>query len=419
MKINRNKIQFYGYNVLYALVFLLLLAPWAYFDAENYTYSFLPRKIIFVLIGITVALTLLVQKWDWKRVALGVGALSFLGIHYKQNGYLESHYLLQFFYLEIAVLILMAPEEIKAKFSKYSHFIFYIVMIKTAFFRTGGYIHGGFLSSNLYATYIILFCFIEIYQRRFYNLIPAAILLYFTGSKAAYIAIAVLILGYALQTILQDRVKKIVTKFNFHFSWTLIVTTSLVYIGTIFIVTTDYYHNWLEYIEPQRKEITERNMIRYGLDITPENEKERIEDFLARQEFYKQKDPSLYNGPLISDVPTSLGLRINQYHYMYTHLPTYFFVGDTIGSQRQIFGHNPHSAVVDFISRLGVLYLILMLFFYRRLFTSMDMVICNLSLIPILAFQPYGFTIGHSLPILSLLYGLAQFAYKSRSENKI
>lgn len=407
----------YGAYILYSLIFALLLIPWAYFDEAKFDYSFTPRKILYFMLGLFSSLLILQQKWQWKRIFLFIGALAFFGLHNYLNGYYESHYILQFFYLEIALLVVFAPDKVKRNFAKYSHYILYAFLLKAIFLRIGGFIHGGFLSSNLYATYLVYFCFIEIYQKRYWNLIPAIAVIYLAGSKAAYIAVLLLITLYALQKILEKtqiyaKVFQTLKKFNFY--WSLGLAAGLILIVTIIISSTAYYHHWLAIMEPQRQQITELNMLRYGLSTDPADENMRVKDLLAKQQFFKDKG-MIAEGPMISDVPTSLGLRINQYDYIHDHIFDYTIVGDTIGSQIQIFGHNPHSAVVDFISRLGLIYLILILFFYKKIFTSFNLIVCNISLIPILAFQPYGFTIGHSLPILCLLYGLAQISSKDHT----
>jgi hypothetical protein len=409
------------YLALYSLVIALFVIPWAYFDKNGYMgpgYSFFPRKIIFVLMAV-VGLALVLSRKISSRKIIKVCLFGVLGLaHWKIRGYIEPHYFFEFIYLELALLILFAPVETKQKMLKYSSLLLYIVLLKAFIFHMGNYIHGGFFSSNLFATYIVYLSFIEIYRKKYWNLIPAILMLYMVGSKSSYISITVIILLFLGSNI--PTLKKVQIWFehsrwkkfnNFYISLSLAAISILIF--TLVMARTDKYKAWSEKMAPSIAETTKNNMIMYGLDRESkfETEKGRLLNIIEDQ--FKENPVTLK--PLITDVGMSIGLRVTQYDYMYSNLMKYFWLGDTEGSQVKMMGHNPHSAVIDFISRLGLLYLILVLFFYSPLFKAMNLFMLNVSIMPILAFQPYGFSIGHSIVILAFVYSLAKEAKEQSS----
>jgi hypothetical protein len=139
-------------------------------------------------------------------------------------------------------------------------------------------------------------------------------------------------------------------------------------------------------------------------------EKARVVLLKTKEMQFNDNKLTVTASPLVTDLGMSSGLRVAQYDYMFSNLAKYFWIGNSVVIQNEIYGHNPHSAFVDFISKLGLLYLILILVLYAKLFKFMDLFFINVCVIPILAFQPYGFTIGHSIVILSFGYALAKLA---------
>ncbi len=283
---------------------------------------------------------------------------------------------------------------------------------------------GGFQSSNLYGSYIIYLSFIEVARRRFWNLVPALMIIYVVGSKACYMASLVL-LAYAVFCFFESKGKlvtftsyisryRLPSRFNFY--WPLAISGLAVVIFTQVMIRTDYFINWSKSMESSKADTTRNNMLMYGLSKEKNAEPEREKLLKKIEGQYVDNHISLTAPPLITDVGMSVGLRVTQYDYIFKNILRYFFVGDTIESQGQMFGHNPHSAIPDFISRLGLLYLIVVLIFYARLFKAMNLLFFNVGILPILAFQPYGFTIGHSIVILSLTYALTKTA---RQQNAI
>jgi len=411
------------YLALYGSVIVLLIIPWAYFESNQISahgYSFLPRRVNFILIAVMGLALILIQGLN-RREILKAFLFGILGLsHWVLRGYIEPHYFFEFIYLELAVLIIFTPNEIKQKILTYSSWILYALLIKAFVFRMGNYIHGGFFSSNLYATYIVYLSFVEIYRKRYWNLIPALLTLYMVGSKSSYMSIVtMIILTVVSNTFLLQKTQIWFAQFKLkklnHFYTPLVLSALSIFIFTSIMVRTDYYKSWSERTALSRSEVTKNNMIMYGLGDSEESESEkgRLLNIIEDQ----FKDNAVSVKPLITDVSMSIGLRLTQYQHMHDNLGKYFGLGDTKGSQAQMLGHNPHSAVVDFISRLGFMYLILILFFYSRLFKAMDLFKFNVSIIPILAFQPYGFSIGHSIVILAFAYSLAKAAKEKSLRN--
>ncbi len=407
------------YTALFLFVFALIISPWAYFDPTSLNYSYLPRQILLILIMIFAGLIIILcRKVTYKKIFIGFTFLGLGLLHSYINGYHEPHYIYQFLFYEIATLIIFAPAEVKDKMLKYSHYVLYILLAKALYFRMGTYIHGGFLSSNIYATYIVYLCFIEFYKKRYWNFIPSIAVLYFVGSKAAYMAMVVLLVFTLFRYLAKKKLFEDIfeNKFKFIFVkktnlyWSISIAGFLIFIFTTIAVRTDYYINWSIMMAPIKMEVTKINMIMYGLDKSEESQKKRQMLLLEREGHFRDNELSLFEKPLITDVGSSLGLRLTQYDYMHTNITKYFLIGNTVETQMEIYGDNPHSAFIDIVSRLGLLYLVLILTFYSHVFKFMNLVVCNICLIPFLAFQPYGFTIGHSIIILSLVYALSKKA---------
>ncbi|MBC7466813.1 MAG: hypothetical protein H7256_12545 [Bdellovibrio sp.] len=406
------------YKVLFSLVIALFLVPWAYLDQASGLYSFMPRKVLFLLMAMAGAVLILAGKDIFRKVMHGAVFVALGLLHLKLHGYLEPHYFFEFIYMEVALLIFFAPTEIKEKLLKISPVILYILLFKAIFFRVGSHIHGGFYSSNTYATYMVYLSFIEIYKKRYWNLVPAVVVMFFAGSKAVYMVLGIVIILTCFSYLNAVRQNKVINKNKIFKNFYYPIFVAFIFVGILSqaMVRTDYYQNWVKDIEPIRKDLTEENMIMYGVDSSEEALKKRR---AVLRDIDKQlSEKELSNGPLISNVSMSGGFRVNQYEYMYENLYKYFLVGDTVGSQREMIGHNPHSAPIDFISRLGLLYLILVLVFYKRLFKAMDLFRLNVSILPIMAFQPYGFTIGHSIVILSFVYSLAKLAKSQTAQSE-
>lgn len=413
----RHEAQLHG--ILYVFVYSIFVIPWMYFDEKARDYSFLPRRILFVLAALTGGLLFLGKRFNWKTIAVIV-FLSGLGLlHWYLKEEIEPHYFFEWAYLELAILVLMAPESVKKAALKYSVYVFYFFIIKAFYFRIGAHIHGGLYSSNLYGTYLLYLSFIEVASRRYWNLIPALIVIFYVGSKACYFGVPVLLL-YVLYLFLKDRQIFSDKRFDFikqntiRFSFMVAIAISVVVVFTFtkIMVKSDLYLNWEKTMVGSKKETTENNLAIYGMDKTPLGEIKK-EVFLKERELQLEAIPLALEKPQVTDVTMSLGVRLLQYNYMFTELfHDFLILGDTPSSQKEMLGHNPHSAVPDFISRLGLLYLLVVLFFYRKLFLSMNMLFFNLALFPILCFQPYGFTIGHSIVGLSLIYALTQQAEK-------
>lgn len=410
------------YYILFGLVFVLLAIPWAIYEQQAIDYTFLPRKIIFVLMAVISFIILLTQRISLKQMLLCAAFFGLGLLHTKIAGYLEPHYFFEFIYLEIALLLAFAPTVVKQNMLKFSSWLLYVVLAKAFVFRMGSYVHGGFYSSNLFATYIVFLSFIEVYRRRFWNLIPAILVIYFVGSKSSYMAMTGLVL-FSIYLYLEakgkcqslvEKVKSIKLTKKFNFYWPMFIAAIAILIFTQIMVQTAYFKDWTASMAPSKEETTKNNLIMYGVDVKEQDEAQREVLLITKEMQYHENKISISAPPLITDVGLSLALRLTQYEYMYKNILSYFWTGDTVKSQGEMFGHNPHSAFPDFVSRLGLLYLILVLVFYARLFKVMDLVICNVCIIPILAFQPYGFTIGHSIVILSMVYSLAKVAKEQK-----
>ncbi|WP_413287805.1 hypothetical protein [Bdellovibrio sp. HCB337] len=384
-------------EIMYYVAFACLIIPWGYVVEETGDYSFLPKMVSNLLLAAVGLLVAFARPIEWKKLALVAAAGILMGIHYFKNGYLEPHYLYQVVYLELAALIYFSSPEVKKRILKYSPYLFYIFLIKAYFFRNGLFVHGGTFSSNLYSAMLMYFCWVEVSQKRYWNLLIALPVIVIGGSKAVYMGITIfLVSSFIIAKWNSGFIRKLQ---SFGLQWFLATAFLVTLAITLVMQSTAYYQDWLSGIEPHRKAITERNMILYGFGLTQQDEE-------TKSQLMEEKRRALKDARPMSEVDTSLGLRLNQYDYMYSNLPKYFLVGNAAGSSWQMFGHNPHSAVIDFISRLGGLFFLLCMFFYRRLFASMKNLAFNLSLLPILVFQPYGFTIGHVLPLMVLLYAL-------------
>lgn len=416
------------YLVLYGLILSLLVVPWFYYQTELVRYSFLPRRILFVLIALAGLLVWLVQPMNHLRRTILIGVFfTSLGIaHWRFNGFFESHYFLQFLYLELAMLVLFAPSAVKEKMLKYSSIVLYIFLVKGLFFRMEKYVHGGLLSSNLYGTYIIYLCFLEVARRRYWNLLPALAVVFYAGSKASYLA-SIPLVFFAIYTyysdhnsqvsIIQFVKNKISDRFNFF--WALAISAVSVMVFTFTMIQADGFKDWTKMMGSSKDALTtHNNMIMYGLRTTTPQIEEQRKELLKRVEtqFHDNKMSSESSAPVTTEVGLSLWLRLAQYSHVYQNIEKYFFLGNTIESQEQMYGHNPHSAVPDIISRLGLLYLVMMLVFYANFYKFLNLLFFNLSLLPILCFQPYGFTIGHSVVLLSLIYTLTQQAFFKEKE---
>lgn len=410
------------YLLLYGLVFSLLVIPWVYYQADQVKYSFLPRQTLFILIAGAGFLVWLLQspKYQLRTVCLAIFFFSLGILHWKLNGFFESHYFFQFLYLEIAALVFFAPPAVKDKILKYSSIVLYIFLAKGLYFRVEKYIHGGLLSSNLYGSYIIYLCFLEVARRRYWNLLPALAVVFYAGSKASYLASIPLGL-FALHTYCQDRklqlpwVQATINKVGdcFNLLVALAVSAASIIMLTFVLIQSQGFKDWSKMMGPSKDSLTtHNNMIMYGLRTSTPQDEEQRKELLQRVEgqFQENKISSESSAPETTEVGLSLWLRLSQYSYMYKNLNKYFFLGNTNESQEEMYGHNPHSAVPDFISRLGLLYLLVALFFYSALYKSFNLLFFNLGLLPILCFQPYGFTIGHSFVLLSLIYALTKHA---------
>lgn len=405
--------------ILYVFVYAIFVIPWMYFDEKAKDYSFLPRRILFVLAAVTGSLLFLEKRLNWKNIAV-IFFLSCLGLlHWNLKDELEPHYFFEWAYLELALLILFSPASVKTAALKYSVYIFYFFLAKALYFRIGAHIHGGLYSSNLYGTYLLYLLFIEVASRRYWSLIPGLVVIFYVGSKACYLGIPALLL-YALylflkdRQILSDKKMDLIQKKAVQFSFMMAIGLSVVvvFVFTKIMVQREFYLNWEKAILPSKQETTSNNLAIYGLDKTPLGEIKK-EVFLKERELQLEAIPMALDKPQVTDVTMSLGVRLLQYNYIFNELFRDFTIlGDTTSSQKEMLGHNPHSAVPDFISRLGLLYLLVVLYFYRRLFLNMNLFFFNLALFPILCFQPYGFTIGHSIVGLSLIYALTQQAEK-------
>lgn len=408
------------YSVLLTFVYALFVIPWVYFDEKARDYSFLPRRVVFVLAALLGALLFFGKRFSWKNTAVII-FLSGLGLlHWNLKDEIEPHYFFEWAYLELAVLVLFSPESVKKTVLKYSVYVFYFYLAKALYFRIGAHIHGGLYSSNLYGTYLLYLSFIEVASRRYWSLIPALVIIFYVGSKACYLGVPALLL-YAVYLILKDRqillsnkgfdlIKK--NAFRFSLMTAIGISVIAVFAFTKIMVKSDLYLSWEKTMLGSKQETTANNLAMYGLDKTPMGGIKK-EVFLKERELQLEARELTLDRPQVTDVTMSLGVRLLQYDYIFRELVRdYLILGDTVSSQKEMLGHNPHSAVPDFISRLGLLYLLIILFFYRKLFLNMNHFFFNLALFPILCFQPYGFTIGHSIVGLSLIYALTQQAEK-------
>lgn len=426
LRLEQNKFQWLiqsyemqMYYAVYIFVYAIFVVPWMYFDETIKDYSFLPRRILFVLAAAVGAFLFFQKRFNLKNITV-IAFLSFLGLlHWNLKGQIEPHYFFEWAYLELALLIYFAPETIKKATLKYSVYVFYFYLAKALYFRIGAHIHGGLYSSNLYGTYLLYLSFIEVASRRYWSLIPGLIILFYVGSKACYLGVPFL-LAYALFIFLKDRqiisdvksdlfLKKLG---SMNYLFVVLLSVAVIFVFTRIMIQRDIYLNWEIGMLGSKQETTANNLAMYGLDKSEVGAK-RKEVFLKKRELQLEAIPMSLENPQVTDLTMSLGVRLWQYKYMFNELFKQFvFVGDAVGSQKEMLGHNPHSAVIDFISRLGLLYLLVVLFFYRSLFVAMNHLFFNLALLPILCFQPYGFTIGHSILGLSLIYALTQQAEK-------
>lgn len=405
------------------MVCLLVIVPWSYFDEKKLSYIFLQRQILLVLISIVSGFILIGNFKNFFKNNLKIfGWLLFSGLgvlHFSAYQYFEKHYFLQFIFLEVASLIFIAPNSVKEVFLKYSKYIFYILILKFIFLRIGSYIHGGFNSSNLFATYIFLFLWLEFYKKAYFNILLGTVALYFIGSKAVYLG--VVILYFFLFT---DLVKEKIPTLLMNSYWLKFKNMDiLAFVGASFLAVflfttvvrqTGFYKKWYEMNSPSFAESTKNNMLVYGLDKTDESLRQVL--VVTRDMQFRDTAPQkTINKPMITNLDLSIGLRVFQYVHMYDNILNYFILGDVLGSQQKMLGHNPHSAVIDFISRLGVMYFILCILFYSSLFSQMKLFAFNLGLAPVLCFQPYGFTLGHSIIVLAMVYTLSKFALEKRA----
>lgn len=407
------------YLMLYGLILGLLVVPWVFYIENEVRYSFLPRRILFAVFTCVAVLIILLQRpFPKKKIWIALLFASLGILHWQLKKYLEPHYFLQFTYMEMASLVFLAPDSIKEKVLKWSSILLYLFLAKALYYRMGTYIHGGLLSSNLYGTYIVYLCFLEVARRRYWNLIPAFVVIFYVGSKACYLASLVVILA-AIYQFFKDRKSDFsVLRFcrtriekGVSFYWPLAIATVFIAGFTAVMLQTKKYQDWSKSMEGSKAETTQNNLIMYGVNQNSAAAEEDRKHLLKKIEGqFNENKMSLQAPPLITDVGMSMGLRVAQYSHVFQNLHLYFFVGDANKAQAEMYGHNPHSAVPDIISRLGLLYLILILVFYSSVFKSMNLFFFNLGILPILSFQPYGFTIGHSIVLLSVIYTLTKYA---------
>lgn len=178
----------------------------------------------------------------------------------------------------------------------------------------------------------------------------------------------------------------------------LATTAAITLLFTLLASQSPYHTGWADSISPAQKDITtERNLKRRNL-ITEEWE-ERKKDFDTKQDGLTLENP-------ISDFRTSFNLRVVQYEEMLKELHKYFFVGNIFKIAYKAFGFNPHNSILDFISRLGLLYFIGIIYLYRVQFFKLNIVFVNLCILPILVYQPFGYTLGHGFLVFMFYYCL-------------
>ncbi|WP_393063893.1 hypothetical protein [Halobacteriovorax sp. FRX-2] len=374
------------------ILVLYIIIPWSYIDTATSTYNFTPKYIaltllILTFIPITVSSTNLVVKF--KKAFC---ALMFLVLSYLINERIELNYITQIIYLELACLIISKEASSTQLLSKILRYATPLLILKCYIFRNGLFIHGGFASSNFLSLIILLSLMIEIHNKSFITTILYILILIPLGSKTAYISLILLILyNFSKSSIFLKR--NFYDRFS-NFYYTIAFSIVITIFSTSFIASTNFYKNWINHFSIKRQEITFKNMVRSGLL--------KDQEFLTKD--FKNKQNELKTEFPISPTYYTLNLRILQNLNIMKDFNHYFISGALIKSATKSFGFNPHNAILGFIAQLGFLYLLYLFFVFSDLFLKLDNPVLNLLLFPYLLFQPYGYTLGHGLIIISIYY---------------
>jgi hypothetical protein len=409
LKISISSIAQKLYLALCSIVFINLVIPWGSLDEQAVRYSFLPHKILTaLLIFIWIAIVATEKKLLEKYIPFMIAVLMTL-LHYKFRGTLETHYIIQIFYLEISYTLLTFPHSVLNKCNLFIAPLLVILLMKAPFFRIGPMIHGGFLSSNLYATYIFYITIPIIYFNRYLLAAASAIAIFYIGSKAVYLSSLSFIILFASKKFVERKIPSLKESQMGIFP-TIIISVLITTVMTFFTINTSQYLNFRERLETSRREITDITLMRYNLIFDDLYRERVLESFLEKRKGLEEKSFS-FTSPLISDPKASLFLRISQYQYVLLNLKKFLFIGDELTVRENAYGHNPHNAILDLISRFGILFTFFIFYYYRKLFFLMKNRLLNLCLLPIIIFQPYSFTLGFSLIILCFIYNYARNKY--------
>lgn len=385
----------------YALVgtlFLVLLIPWGYYDESIYRHTFVYKKAALFLLGLATLLSIYVHK-SWKSALCPafVGILA-LSLSYLLYGNLEKHFVLQFIYLEVARQIFLMPTKMKRILLRVNPVIVYAMVLKGVIWSNGNYIHGGYFSSNLFSFFLFLFCLPEIKAKRYYNLILPLYYLFVAGSKSVYLGLVMIMLyGSWLLTerlLKQKILYRVLNKINIFYSlgmaliFALFVSLSL----KSGLLLPSVYKN----LSQQKREITLKNLKRRG--IVPVSLEELKVDYESKQEALLTENP-------VSPYKTTLVLRAIQYDTFFNFKNFFhvFIVGDFRYILERAYGFNPHNAVVDIFSRLGVIFCFILAFLYRKTLFKINSPLFLAATLPAICLQPYGFTLGHGFVLFSLV----------------
>ncbi len=376
--------------------FLVLLIPWGYYDENLYRYSFVYKKVALIFLGLAVLWSINVNKEVKKIITpFGVGCLAFI-LSYLLYGNIEKHFILQVIYLEIARQIFMMSADVKVFLRRVNPLILYMLVLKGFFWANGNYIHGGYFSSNLYSFLLLLFCLPEIKTKRYYNLIIPMYYLIISGSKSVYLGMLLIGLYGILMAIskgLKTQYFLNFKKLNIFYSMggALLFAFSLATVLNSGLLFPQVYQQ----LQNEKKNITIKNLKRRGLVAT---------SILEVKSDYESKQKALLTEYPVSPYQTTLVLRAVQYDtfFNFENFLRVSIVGDFKYILERAYGFNPHNALVDIFSRLGVAFCFLLAFLYRETFLKIKSPLFLAATFPALCLQPYGFTLGHGLIFCSL-----------------
>lgn len=394
--------KYYPYFLVFTLI-LLLLVPWGYYDVNNYGYTFIYKKLMTVLLGLTAVLSMYLNK-SFKGAVYPalLGVAAFLAAFYLDENF-EKHFILQVVYLEIVRQIFMMPEEVKRVLKKINPYILYAMVLKGMLLTNGNYIHGGYFSSNLYSFLLLLICLPEIKAKRYYNLVLPAYFLVAAGSKSVYLGVLMLTF-YFVFTIFNkfipgDFFTRVMKRVNiFHsFVAAVLFAFSIAFVLEAGLLFPEVYNS----LEKQQYSITIRNMKGRGLVPTSRSELRRA---------YEAKQKSLLTEHPVSPYKTTLVLRAIQYRAFFQNFWKVAVVGNFIYILERAYGFNPHNAVLDIFSRLGILFCLCLAFLYKKVFFRMNSPLLLAAILPSLCLQPYGFSLGHGI----VFVGLVSFILESK-----